>query len=157
MLKTIQTKGIEHLDDRDPLVKTRALAYKFLSQDSNPHYAVLGASVYEALGKGEKAVPRLYHSINEASEKGELTNEVYEEANAFIKRNTGERQAGESVLEGKLPAFIALTVGGIALGVGSLTMTGNAISNLTGTTPGLLGIILFIAGLTGMFFYSRRK
>ncbi len=50
--------------------------------------------------------------------------------------------------------FIA---GGLILSLSSLTITGNAVSNVTGTAPGLLGIILFIAGLVGMFFYFKKK
>lgn len=57
----------------------------------------------------------------------------------------------------RLVTLIFFMIGGIALSLGSLTTTGNAISNLTGTTPGLLGIILFVAGLIGMFFHFRRK
>ena len=57
----------------------------------------------------------------------------------------------------KLPIFILFTIAGLALSLTSLTLTGHAISGLTGTTPGLLGVLLFIVGLTGMFFRLRKN
>lgn len=53
--------------------------------------------------------------------------------------------------------FALLIIAGLALSLGSFTTTGNAISNLTGTTSSLLGIIFFIVGLTGLFFSFKRK
>ena len=75
----------------------------------------------------------------------------------YLKKKSekpGQKYRG---LEAKFGIFAAFIIGGIALGLGSLTITGNAVSNLSQTTPGLLGIILFIAGLAGMFFCSRKK
>jgi len=60
-------------------------------------------------------------------------------------------------LESRVAVFVLFILGGIALGVTSLTMTGWVVSGLTKTTPGLFGILLFIAGLAGMFFYFRKK
>ena len=57
----------------------------------------------------------------------------------------------------RLSIFALFIAGGLILSLSSLTTTGNAVANLTRTTPGLLGIILFIAGLTGMFFHFRGK
>ena len=71
-----------------------------------------------------------------------------------VRQEWGKPSPG---LEGRVGIFILALMGGIALSVSSLTATGNAISNLTGTTPGLLGIILFVAGLAGMFFYFRTR
>jgi len=68
-----------------------------------------------------------------------------------------KRKQDEGNLEKRIGVSIAFIIGGIALSLGSLTITGNAVSNLTQTTPGLLGVFLFIAGLVGMFFYFRRK
>ena len=73
------------------------------------------------------------------------------------QKYTEKREQKTSGIEKKFGIFAAFIIGGIALSLGSLTITGNAVSNLTQTTPGLLGIIFFIAGLVGMFFYSRGK
>ena len=68
-----------------------------------------------------------------------------------------ERGKKPKRLEQRLGFIITFLVIGIALMLGSLTLTGNAVSNLTGTTPGLLGLILFVAGILGIIFYLRRK
>lgn len=85
---------------------------------------------------------------------------IEKEIYAYSKKREGESEKRErktSGLEKRFGIFAAFIIGGVALSLGSLTITGNAISNFTQTTPGLLGIIFFIAGLVGMFFYSRRK
>lgn len=55
-----------------------------------------------------------------------------------------------------MPFFILIIIAGFALSLTQLSITGNAISNLIGTTPGILGVLLFIAGLVGMFFSLRK-
>lgn len=57
---------------------------------------------------------------------------------------------------GKMSAFLLLFVGGIALSMSQISLTGNAVSNLTSSTPGLLGVFLFIAGLVGMILSFRK-
>ena len=79
----------------------------------------------------------------------------YEAVKNFIKRNTKPKH--ETGLEGKVGIFILFILGGLVLSLTSLTATGNTISNLTGTTQGLLGLIFFIIGLTGMFFHFKRR
>jgi len=84
------------------------------------------------------------------------------ELHAYFKKWGDEKfikkpEQKTSGLEKRIGVFIAFTIGGVALSLGSLSITGNVISNLTGTSLGLFGIFLFIAGLVGMFFYSRRK
>ena len=94
--------------------------------------------------------------IDGPTRNSEIEKEIY----AYSKKREGEyekREQKTSGIEKKFGVFVAFLIGGIALSLGSLTITGNAVSNLTQTTPGLLGIIFFIAGLVGMFFYSRRK
>ena len=56
----------------------------------------------------------------------------------------------------KLPIFIILTIVGLALSAVSTSLTGHAISGLTGTTQGLLGIFLFVFGLAGIVFGSKK-
>ena len=73
-----------------------------------------------------------------------------------VKEPIKEREQGGS-LEKRFGVFVAFIIGGVALSLGSLTITGNAVSNLIQTTPGLLGIFLFMAGLVGVFFCSKRK
>ena len=51
----------------------------------------------------------------------------------------------------KLPLFILFILVGIVITFNSLNATGFAVSNLTQATPGLSGLLFFIAGLTGIF------
>lgn len=53
--------------------------------------------------------------------------------------------------------FIISFVAGITLSATSLGSTGHAVSDLAGTGSGLLGIFLFIFGLAGIVFGSRRR
>ncbi len=76
----------------------------------------------------------------------------YEE-NLKGKKQLGRIGVG---LEDRVGIFILFVLGGIALSTFSLTTTGNAISNLTQTTPGLLGLIFFIVGLVGLVFSRKR-
>jgi len=66
-----------------------------------------------------------------------------------IKRDS--RKRGYS-LEKRIYVSIFFLIGGLVLSFTALTLTGNAISNLTETNQGLLGVILFIAGLFGIVF-----
>ena len=59
--------------------------------------------------------------------------------------------------KGRLSLFVLSIIAGLALSLSSLSTTGNVTSNLTQTTPGILGVLLFIAGLVGMFFYFKRR
>jgi len=68
-------------------------------------------------------------------------------------KNYSEKEAR---LEKRVAVFLGSIVAGIALSIYSLTTTGNAISNLTGTSQGLLGLILFVVGIAGLVF-SKKK
>ena len=62
----------------------------------------------------------------------------------------------DSSLAGRVGIFIAFLLGGVALSLTSLGSTGHAISDVTGTTQGLVGVFLFILGLAGIAFGSKR-
>jgi len=117
--------------------------------------ALKGALLYEKIGKGRKAIPKLLRAAQ--VNKKSLGLESYERIKEFIERNAGERQQSEGGLEGKTMIFAGSIIGGIALSIFSLTATGNAISNLTGTTSGLLGVFLFIVGILGVVFNLKKK
>ena len=153
-------QGKKFLKKEKNPVKIAALAYRLMEEGIGRRdfqYSLLGAQLYEKIGRGKKAISRLLGAVEKGIGTGKIREEDYQRVEIFIKRNTKERGQDESSLEKKFGVFVAFIIGGVALGLGSLTITGNAISNLTGTTPGLLGIILFIAGLVGVFFYFRGK
>ena len=149
----LKDKKIDH-------IKTAAFAYELMQKGierGDVQYSLFGAQLYEKIGRGRKAIPRLLKGIERnISVYGSVKVKVFPEIRTFIKKNAGERAQGKGSLEKKFGIFIAFIIGGIALSLGSLTLTGNAVSNLTQTTPGLLGIIFFIAGLVGVFC-SRGK
>lgn len=77
----------------------------------------------------------------------------------FEKGKKDKRLLEEQIEDGlarKLPVFILFVIGGIALVIGSMRITGDVVSGLTETTPGLLGVVLFIAGLVGMLSHRRK-
>jgi hypothetical protein len=142
--------------------ETAALAYSLMKngiERGDIKYSLLGAQLYEKIGRGRKAISRLLKTAEKNIEigKSHKLGDAYSKIENFVRRNTEEREQGEGSLEKKFGIFAAFIIGGIALSLGSLVITGNAVSNLTQTTPGLLGIFLFIAGLVGVFFCSRRK
>lgn len=73
-----------------------------------------------------------------------------------LKKRTRKREEKKGGLESRFSIFILIFLAGITLMFSSLTATGNAISNIVGTTKGLSGIILFIFGLAGLVFSRKR-
>ena len=113
-----------------------------------------GALLYEKIGKGRKVIPKL---LEAAKKDRKVATSQYEDIRRFIQRNAGDGEKKRGGLENHVSVFIVFTLAGLALSFTSLTLTGHAISGLTGTTPGLLGILLFIVGITGMFFRLRKN
>jgi len=150
---------LSHGDKVNPL-RALSRAYAILKKSDYPEVLLVAAEVYERLDKGRKAVPMLIEGIDRAQKKGETV--PYEKVEAFIKRNAGGRkkkshEQSQGGLEGRVGVFILFILGGIVLGAYSLGITGHVVSGLAQTAPGLLGVLLFIAGLVGMFFHFRRR
>ena len=154
-------KYLNKLDDekdRDVYIKQNkanigAIAYSLMGT-GNPEYFLMGARLYEEIGKGEKIMGKLMEDVNLAFKNGMMRESYYLGVQNFIKRNSGKKKSGS--LEGKLPVFLLLTIAGMALSLSSLNTTGYAISSITQETPGLLGIIFFIFGLAGIFFTLKK-
>jgi len=66
-----------------------------------------------------------------------------------------ERNFGS--LEVRTGIFIVSIFSGLALSFSSLSLTGNIISNVFGSSQSLLGIFLFVFGIVGLFFVLKRK
>ena len=127
----------------------------YVSGNEAMKYAFAGALLAEKIGRGKKAIPKLLRAADFAASRGEKV--PYDKIKAFVERNSRERKEGGLIekLKSKLFVFSLFTLGGIALSAYSLTATGNSIGNLTGTTQGLLGLILFVVGIAGLVF-SRK-
>ena len=110
-----------------------------------------GALLYEKLGRGKEAAKKLQQSLEKVERK---EGEVYRKAQKFIERNP-VRESSIRGLETRVAVFLGSTIAGIALSIYSLTATGNAIGNLTGTSQGLLGLILFVVGIAGLVFSKK--
>jgi hypothetical protein len=133
----------------------QALAHTLINS-GHPDNMIVGAKLYAKLGKGRKIVPKLLKQVELAQKAGWGFNDrnlLY--IKHLIKNREKERQPKEGGLEGRALAFIGSIFAGIALSVFSLTSTGNAIGNLTGTSQGLLGLILFVVGIAGLVFSKR--
>jgi len=87
-------------------------------------------------------------------------NELYKAAK--IDKEFSKNKIGriKSDLEDSVnPWFSILTIVGIGAAIFFLspTLTGNAIANLTTKTSSLIGVGLFVAGMTGLYFWFKRK
>ena len=150
-----QGRGKFHRFYESDRVTISSTAYHLMQSDK-PANIILGALIYERMGKGKKVMPRMMKALEKSSKKHEISKDTYDKFQKFIERNSGEEQSRGTGLEGRAGVFILSILGGIALGFASLQSTGNVIGNLTGTSQGLLGILLFIVGLVGMFFHLKR-
>jgi len=116
-------------------------------------------------GSEEHGIPPYDYGIAEVEIDGPIKglgfDRIKKELHAYYEKQeekaAEKRKRKTSGIESRIAVFILFVLGGIALSISSLTATGNAISNLTGTSQGLLGIFLFIAGLVGMSFYFRKR
>ena len=131
----------------------QAAANVILEHANKPNAYIAGAELYEKLGKGKKIIPTLMKRVEESVKQDVIDPSDLERVKNFIKRNANKK---ESSLVGKLSAFILFILSGIALSAFSLTATGYVISSLTQTTSGLLGILLLIVGLAGIFLNPKR-
>lgn len=149
--------GNEKLKDLDERAALQAVANRLLDASLYPEHFILGAKLYDKLGKGKKIIHRLLKDVETASTKGNMNNKYFEQIEDFIKKvredSSSEKQTN---LESRLAVFILFTIGGIALILNSLNLTGFAISNMTQITPKLSGLLLIIAGLVGMFLVLKK-
>ena len=70
----------------------------------------------------------------------------------YIENGSSKKEKGLAM---RVSVFILFIIGGIALNLNLLNLTGNIISNTIKSPSNLLGILLIIAGSTGIFFSLR--
>ncbi len=150
--------GKEISDHREEI---QAIAYGLMNSEwSEPRDIITGARLYTKLGKGGKVIPKLISKLEKWHKSGYTIDSrdlVY--VKMLIKKSERERQrhaGGLEIATGRELAFLGSVFAGIALGLTSITPTGNAIGNLTGTSQGLIGLILFVFGLAGLFFSGKK-
>lgn len=147
--------------------RLQALAHRLIEIPS-PNALVLGAQLYELLGKGKKAVPKIlkFAPIVNKKYSRPIDPPEIEFLEEFIEKHTGTRPKNlETYLnENESPSshlgiFILSTISGIALAVSSANsnLTGHVVSGVLSNSEGLFGALLFVFGLVGLFFNYFRN
>ncbi|MEI7718491.1 MAG: hypothetical protein WCI72_01370 [archaeon] len=134
------------------IVKTKKCDGKFRAEDLDKY----DAQSVLATGEGDPAIIRnAYESLlKKYGLKSRMVPaegyRVNEYNTSFVKKDSGglESQASVSVA---LIAFIG------SLFFTTSNLTGNAIGNLSSGIANLLGIILFLIGITGTYFYAKKN
>lgn len=155
-------EGIERVKDVQDVQEYRAIAratYVQAKKDKNVFEAINAAFIYSKIGKPHIGMSKLFDVAETVAKERPLNRYEISQMRNFIKELSYSKKEKKSSrgLEGRVGVFILTTLAGIILSFNSLMVTGNAISNLTGTTQGLTGILLFIVGLTGMFFHFNKN
>jgi polyhydroxyalkanoate synthesis regulator phasin len=136
-------------------VSMRALARRTMELAEKDNYvdgAINAARIYGGLGKENIATSKLKIVIDKAIKAGKVNRRDYREIERFMERHTKRKHQSDRGIESRVGVFIFSAIAGIALSVFSFQSTGNAVSGVVGSSQGLLGILLFIFGVTGMFF-----
>jgi len=132
----------------------QSTAYKLMQRENNPQEFLLGAQLYEKIGKGTRIIPKLLENMESASRMGHTNEHNFKYVRDFIKRTAKTEKSVN--LESRVTVFIIMTLGGIVIAFNSLNTTGFAISNFTQATPSLSGLLLTVAGLVGIFLSLKR-
>lgn len=109
-------------------------------------YSLMGARIYEKIGKGYVAVPKLLRAVEQVSKRGPIDETDMYQVGLFIKRNSQKPQK-----QGKLEKSVGVT--GSILGFGgaltflSLNFTGNVIGNITPDSSSFTGLIFLAIGI----------
>jgi len=125
-----------------------------MQRENNPQEFLLGAQLYEKIGKGTRIIPKLLENMESASRMGHTNEHNFKYVRDFIKRTAKTEKSVN--LESRVTVFIIMTLGGIVIAFNSLNTTGFAISNFTQATPSLSGLLLTVAGLVGIFLSLKR-
>lgn len=118
---------------------------------------LLMARLYVASGPEKTATDKTLRKALDMSANGNLNLQDYKKIKDFVDKHSEGDRSSPSNLEKRIGIFIISTLAGIGLSIASLTTTGNTIGNLTNTTPGLLGVFLFVFGLAGLIFTLRKN
>ncbi len=113
--------------------------------------ALKGAKLYEFVGMGNRTSVkrRLFKALKKDSSPKDINQAI-----EFYKRNPKQKK------EKGLERIIKIISSGFLLSsifFLSSTFTGNVIGNLTKTNSNLIGAILFILGIIGLFAFTKNK
>ncbi len=156
--KILTKEGNNPWQELDPHNKGAYLsvASKLMSIHS-PLYALEGAKIYEGLGVGNRtSVKRRLLQAYQDQYPNENDNHIKKEIEAYLKRNPESKQSGKT-LEHKFISVIAGASIIIALFFLSSNLTGNVVGNLAKSDSNIIGAILFVLGIIGLFISFRRE
>lgn len=126
-------------------------------------YSLLGAKLYEALGRGDSrsVQNRLYRDVKGAIQEarnlrykhGNFDKEI-DEARAFFKRHTKEGDSLSSRL-----TMVALVASSFLLSVvfALNSFTGYAVVGASPTAPNIFGVLFFLLGIIGSFILLKNN
>ncbi len=153
-------KEITPKEKGDALAKASTLMSSYQLQE-----VLQGAKIYEKLGVGNRTsvksrLLRAYEKRPEQSYAKDYTKEI----ESFLKRNPEKKESvlaralgGRKTLEHK---FIPILAGAsiiVALFFLSPNITGNVVGNLVKSDSNIIGTILFVLGIIGLFISFRKK
>ena len=82
-----------------------------------------------------------------------LPRDIANQKKDYIKNGSSKKEKGLAM---RVSAFILFVVGGIILNLNLINLTGNVVSKSANTSSNLLGILLIIAGATGIFLSLKK-
>ena len=152
------------LDSEDKIYKlgeARALLEHGYARFPHLGNAILGLKIYEQLGKINipvvtKGISKTLENIESRPEdyKNPRIKEQIKELKEFAEKNASSRRKG---IESKVSAGVAIfgLIGAVSFL--SPNLTGNVIRNINFLTSSGIGIVLFLIGLVGSFFYFKKR
>ena len=160
----------------DDLVAAKALIMGLANEElnyaqrtGNLSGAVSATQLYDVIGRGDSVSVqrRLRKAIDKAEEVQwnprlpkvmpySTRRDVREQYKEVIEKYIHKHPAKKS-LESTTTALISMV--GLLLGLAFLTpnLTGNVVGNLSEASTNIIGVVLFLIGLTGAFVYFRRR
>ena len=127
--------------------------------------ALKGAKLYEFVGMGNRisVKRRLFEALEKDSSPKDINQaiEFYKRNSKYIDQAKGlYKKKLKQKKEKGLERIITIISSGFLLSsifFLSSTFTGNVIGNLTKTNSNLIGVILFILGIIGLFAFTKNK
>jgi len=165
--KILKTSDQKYSSDSEQKGYALGIAHSLMKKGRSTSAILLGAKVYEKIGKGDRGfvkrrLNKALERLKEAAEKnkgdpmhsGEFYRDEYEsyqkEVDEFLKRNSNEGGLEKTITT---VFFIALVFGLFFL---SPNLTGNVIAGSEINTTNWIGGILFVLGLVGLFMLRLR-
>ena len=154
---------------------------RFGAEIGSPEYALLGAQIYEKLGKGDrpyvldhlkKSLQNIHHWKERENDHLNLFGPGYKDVHNFNDKTSYRieektindvrnylKEKGKKSLEHKVTAGILLSLASILLSLFffSKNITGFAIVNNPIARSNLWGVLLFLFGVIGLFIFIRKK